>query len=98
VDHGGILRDSKTGRPINGMVSDDEDENYADTMRKLSSLRRGRWMLIGHDFVAGYSFFDSYDVDLLGRGRTRSAHYRVGMFINVYWYFLFDRPFSYWHV
>lgn len=34
VDHAGILRDSKTGRPINGL-SDDEDEDD-DRMRELS--------------------------------------------------------------
>ncbi|KAA1478333.1 carnitine acetyl transferase [Dentipellis sp. KUC8613] len=63
VDHAGVLRDSKTGRPINGITSDDEDGDAADTL-------------------PGYSFFDSYDVDLLGRSRrTRSVHYKVGKII-----------------
>lgn len=32
-------------------------------------------------WVAGYSFFDSYDVALLGRGRKRAAHYKVGEYL-----------------
>ena len=31
VDHAGVLRDSKTGRAINGRAEDDEDED--DTLR-----------------------------------------------------------------
>ncbi|TFY81213.1 hypothetical protein EWM64_g2802 [Hericium alpestre] len=63
VDHGGILRDSKTGRPINGLPTSDTDEDDPDTL------------------PAGYSFFDSDDVDTLGRGRSWSAQYKVGRII-----------------
>ena len=35
VDHAGVLRDSKTGRRINGAVSDDEEEEV-DSMRASS--------------------------------------------------------------
>ncbi|KIJ92160.1 hypothetical protein K443DRAFT_135348 [Laccaria amethystina LaAM-08-1] len=46
VDHLGILRDSKTGRPINGVdLSSDEDDVA----------------------LHGYSFFDSGDIERLGR-------------------------------
>ncbi|EDR11160.1 uncharacterized protein LACBIDRAFT_189447 [Laccaria bicolor S238N-H82] len=46
VDHLGILRDSKTGRPINGVdLSSDEDDVA----------------------LPGYSFFDSGDIERLGR-------------------------------
>ncbi|THH19299.1 hypothetical protein EW146_g1840 [Bondarzewia mesenterica] len=62
MDHGGTLRDSKTGRPINGILSDNEEDDGSDTM-------------------PGYSFFDSYDVELLGRSRKRSVHYNVGKVI-----------------
>lgn len=31
VDHAGILRDSRTGRPINGRVSPDAGDAYDDT-------------------------------------------------------------------
>lgn len=61
VDHSGVLRDSKTGRPINGATKDSEDAadgDYEDTM-------------------AGYSFFDTGDIELLG-GRKRSAHANIG--------------------
>ncbi|KAG1720928.1 carnitine acetyl transferase [Suillus lakei] len=60
VDHAGILRDSKTGRPINGhgYGSDESGSDYEDTM-------------------PGYSFFDSGDIDLLGR-RKRSPYANIG--------------------
>lgn len=35
IDHAGVLRDSKTGRPINGLMSDDEEDDD-DRMRKYS--------------------------------------------------------------
>lgn len=41
VDHAGILRDSKTGRPINGMLQAAERatmeayDDYSDTMREF---------------------------------------------------------------
>ena len=37
VDHAGVLRDSKTGRRINGSLSDDEEE---DSMRASSLYLR----------------------------------------------------------
>ena len=45
VDHAGVLRDSKTGRPINGLLMSAEratmdayDDYYGDTMRKSAFL------------------------------------------------------------
>ncbi|KAI0369642.1 acyltransferase ChoActase/COT/CPT [Pilatotrama ljubarskyi] len=66
VDHAGVLRDSKTGRPISGHRGADhgipgyDDE---DTM------------------PAGYSFFDSGDVELLGRKKSRPSYYNTGKII-----------------
>ncbi|KAI9445883.1 acyltransferase ChoActase/COT/CPT [Lactarius indigo] len=57
VDHAGVLRDSKTGRRINGTLSDDELEV---------------------DSMPAYSFFDSYDVELLGRVHKRPDPHTVG--------------------
>lgn len=66
VDHAGVLRDSKTGRAINGLLvtaekatMDAYDDYYGDTM-------------------PGYSFFDSGDVELLARGRRMPAYYNTG--------------------
>ncbi|KAF8734289.1 hypothetical protein AX14_003458 [Amanita brunnescens Koide BX004] len=62
VDHLGILRDSKTGRPINGHASgSDEDEEVP---------------------LPGYSFFDSTEVELLGR-RKKSSYSDVGKVIQL---------------
>ncbi|KAI6114103.1 carnitine acetyl transferase [Pisolithus sp. B1] len=59
VDHSGVLRDSKTGRPINGAINNSEgvaDGDFEDTM-------------------TGYSFFDSGDIELLGgRKRSAHAN------------------------
>ncbi|KAF7294546.1 Carn-acyltransf domain-containing protein [Mycena indigotica] len=61
VDHSGILRDSKTGRAINGHIdTDDEDEIE----------------------IAGYSFFDTGDVKLLGQ-RKVSPYSNVGKVIQI---------------
>ncbi|KAG1752000.1 carnitine acetyl transferase [Suillus occidentalis] len=59
VDHAGILRDSKTGRPINGRGygPDESGSDYEDA-------------------APGYSFFDSSDIDLLGR-RKGSSHANI---------------------
>jgi len=62
VDHAGILRDSKTGRRINGSVPVSDDEEEVDSMPT-------------------YSFFDSYDVELLGRTRKRQDPHTVGKVI-----------------
>jgi len=71
VDHLGVLRDSKTGRPINGYgngygsmsTSSDEDEDVEETIE-----------------LPGYSFFDAGDVELLGH-RKRMPHSDVGTVI-----------------
>ncbi|KAI0270270.1 acyltransferase ChoActase/COT/CPT [Russula aff. rugulosa BPL654] len=60
VDHAGVLRDSKTGRRINGSMSDDEEDV---------------------DSIPAYSFFDSYDVELLGRTRKRQDPHTIGKVI-----------------
>ncbi|TFK32615.1 acyltransferase ChoActase/COT/CPT [Crucibulum laeve] len=62
VDHLGILRDTKTGRPIHGYMSDsggDDDEEIP---------------------MPGYSFFDSGEVELLGR-RKKSPYSDIGKVI-----------------
>ncbi|TRM57146.1 acyltransferase ChoActase/COT/CPT [Schizophyllum amplum] len=53
VDHTGVLRDSKTGRPINGWGEPAKDSD-SDEDEML---------------IPGYSFFDSGDVALLGQRR-----------------------------
>ena len=78
VDHSGILRDSKTGRPINGATSDSsEEEEDAFVMRML-----GLCFLIDADLnyflTAGYSFFDSGEVALLGR-KKKSPFSNIGV-------------------
>jgi len=50
VDHSGVLRDSKTGRAINGTADLDSDSEEIQ--------------------IAGYSFFDTGDVKLLGQRKT----------------------------
>ncbi|PCH35943.1 acyltransferase ChoActase/COT/CPT [Wolfiporia cocos MD-104 SS10] len=58
VDHSGVLRDSKTGRPISGHGKHDDE-----------------------DTMTGYSFFDSGDVELLGRRKRMPAYYNTGRII-----------------
>lgn len=72
VDHAGILRDSKTGRPINGHASDDESDDglMRTSMTKIVQL-------VTDMISAGYSFFDSGDIELLG-DRKRSHYSNVG--------------------
>jgi carnitine O-acetyltransferase len=80
VDHLGILRDSKTGRPINGYLLDEGEEMEEFAMREyffpppLVLLQVIDWYDLG---LAGYSFFGSEDLELLGR-RKKSAHSDVG--------------------
>ncbi|EKM83245.1 hypothetical protein AGABI1DRAFT_111693 [Agaricus bisporus var. burnettii JB137-S8] len=64
VDHLGILRDSKTGRPINGVAYDNDsvDEDGEAVA------------------MPGYSFFDSGEVELLGR-RKKTPYSDVGKVI-----------------
>ncbi|KAH9932526.1 acyltransferase ChoActase/COT/CPT [Fomitopsis serialis] len=61
VDHAGILRDSKTGRPINGQAHGHGE--YDDVT------------------MPGYSFFDSGDVELLGRRKRMPSYYNTGKII-----------------
>jgi carnitine O-acetyltransferase len=80
VDHAGILRDSKTGRPINGhgYGSDESGSDYEDTMRESFGYAQLFVTLPIDIFLAGYSFFDSGDIDLLGR-RKRSMYANIGV-------------------
>jgi len=73
VDHTGILRDSKTGRPINGVIweEDQEGEQEEVPLRAFIFLL----VLLGEmtlciTFAAGYSFFDSAEVALLARKKS----------------------------
>ncbi|PIL29708.1 transporter [Ganoderma sinense ZZ0214-1] len=66
VDHQGVLRDSKTGRPINGH----RHGNSID----VGSLDEDNMMM-------GYSFFDSGDIEMLGRKKNRPSFYNTGKII-----------------
>lgn len=69
VDHSGILRDSKTGRRINGIAYDNEsEENLTEATGEEMPM-------------FGYSFFDSGEVELLGRRRKKSPYADVGKVI-----------------
>ena len=68
VDHLGILRDSKTGRPINGTDSDEDEVDV--TICEFSLLEFDDICFILTRVLAGYSFFDSGDVALLGRKKS----------------------------
>lgn len=75
MDHAGILRDSKTGRPINGYATDEPGhESDDDLMRKSMANIHAQ---IADMALAGYSFFDSGDIELLG-DRKRSHYHNVG--------------------
>jgi carnitine O-acetyltransferase len=85
IDHAGILRDSKTGQRIDGSVLvSDEEEEVVDSMR-ASFLRLFPFLVFRKwdDLfsTATYSFFDSYDVELVGRTRKRQDPYTVGKFV-----------------
>ncbi|TFK62476.1 acyltransferase ChoActase/COT/CPT [Pluteus cervinus] len=62
IDHLGILRDSKTGRPIHGGSGSDNDDEEEDEVVPMS----------------GYSFFDSVDVERVGR--RKKTYSDVGKF------------------
>lgn len=83
VDHAGILRDSRTGRPINGRLSPDAGDAYDDTADMMrESLVPVDMQNTGADLcVAGYSFFDSGDVEVLGRRKRAPAYYNTGMYL-----------------
>ncbi|KAH9859123.1 acyltransferase ChoActase/COT/CPT [Lenzites betulinus] len=68
VDHAGVLRDSKTGRPIHGQGH-----------RSAESIGGGAYE--DEDTMPGYSFFDSGDVELLGRKKSRPSYYNTGRII-----------------
>jgi len=81
VDHAGVLRDSKTGRRIDGSIGDEEE---VDNMRASFSPPP-----YDHFYdmlcIATYSFFDSYDVELFGRVRKRQDPHTVGKLLVVLW-------------
>ncbi|KAF9653617.1 acyltransferase ChoActase/COT/CPT [Thelephora ganbajun] len=68
VDHAGVLRDSKTGRPINGHAIEVTEDD--DPMSKFFSILD----------LLGYSFFDSAEVELASR-RKRYQQPNVGKII-----------------
>jgi carnitine O-acetyltransferase len=76
-----VLRDSRTGRPINGRGSPEAKDEYDTDMIRTSpsrSRRVGGGVLMVSRGLAGYSFFDSGDVDLLGRRKRAPAYYNTG--------------------
>lgn len=78
VDHAGVLRDSKTGRPINGHATEVTEDD--DAMGKfLHTPSHPRALNILH-FTVGYSFFDSAEVELASR-RKRYQQPNVGKII-----------------
>ena len=88
VDHMGILRDARTGRPIHGVTS---DEIESDT-ESFDEAVMSKWYWISDvecmsadgrcDFTAGYSFFDSGDIARLGREQARAASF--GHFVGTW--------------
>ncbi|EIW63599.1 acyltransferase ChoActase/COT/CPT [Trametes versicolor FP-101664 SS1] len=66
VDHAGVLRDSKTGRPINGHRGSADGAGAYDDEDTMP---------------AGYSFFDSGEIELLGRRKSRPSYYNTGKII-----------------
>ena len=83
VDHMGILRDARTGRPINGATSDEIESDGESfdfdeaVMSECSVFRFTRCidviLMILFCIVAGYSFFDSGDIAKLGRDQARAV-------------------------
>lgn len=81
VDHAGTLRDSKTGRAIGNVSgSEDEDDGEDMTLREYLSTFLSGAVLIDLVALAGYSFFDSGDVELLGH-RRKSSFANVGKLV-----------------
>ncbi|KAI0028481.1 carnitine acetyl transferase [Vararia minispora EC-137] len=62
VDHAGILRDAKTGRPVYNSVP--SRAGSSDAVEDLEEEAA----------ISGYSYFDSNDVGLVARTRPRSKH------------------------
>lgn len=77
VDHAGVLRDSKTGRPINGHAIEVSEDD--DPMGKILSVP-GLWSVAENFLSVGYSFFDSAGVELASR-RKRYQPSNVGKII-----------------
>jgi carnitine O-acetyltransferase len=80
VDHRGVLRDSRTGRPIEGVVGDGTLEGEEEEEVHLRVFFFGVFEVMWIDVfwcAAGYSFFDSGEVALLGR-RKKSPFSDVG--------------------
>ncbi|KAG2116272.1 Choline/Carnitine o-acyltransferase-domain-containing protein [Suillus clintonianus] len=77
VDHAGILHDSKTGRPIingHGYGSEESGSDYKESFG-YAQLFVSLLILV---FLAGYSFFDSGDIDLLGRRKRSPPYANIG--------------------
>lgn len=71
VDHAGVLRDSKTGRPINGHAFEVTEGD--DAMgESFYNLKRHRAAEKSRGYPVGYSFFDSAEVELA----SRRKHYQ----------------------
>ena len=79
VDHAGVLRDSKTGRPINGHTTEATEDDDAMS-ESFYDLRLCKGSEIFRDTTVGYSFFDSAEVELASR-RKRYQQPNVGKII-----------------
>jgi carnitine O-acetyltransferase len=77
VDHAGVLRDSKTGRAINGYVSNGSDSDDEEDFISMSASALLSIFRFFTRFVAGYSFFGSGDAELMST-RKRSKYSNVG--------------------
>ena len=67
VDHAGVLRDSKTGRPINGHAVEVAEDD--DSMGELFPALHLCSAAEQYHVTVGYSFFDSAGVGLVSRGK-----------------------------
>ena len=88
IDHSGILRDARTGRKIhgtgNGHSSDEngEEQDGDDEDPMSGSLVCLTFnVFLTHPTSAGYSFFDSGDISMLGRSARRNERSHVGKVI-----------------
>lgn len=82
IDHSGVLRDARTGRKIHGVGggehSSDDTADEDDPMSESPVLSTIRVMCL-RTTSAGYSFFDSGDISMLGRPAERTSRAGVGM-------------------
>ncbi|KZT04563.1 CoA-dependent acyltransferase [Laetiporus sulphureus 93-53] len=82
VDHVGVLHDSKMGQPMKGQVTGYEKYDDGNIMRTfVLSSRCGVRVADGMSLPAGYPFFDSVDVELLGRRKQMPKYYNTGRII-----------------